>query len=182
MPELVLEGFDKLADGLTIKAPATLRRMAFNVDANVASAGRRQEQRDAHNLEMGKLQRKGRITRVFSKWDSEVGWVSTTRQAGKGGTGFRMASFGWERVRKATVTAPYSSQLVNLWGKATKAYTRKSPVVGQPGRLIVWGTKGHEKRPQRYYWSKAFDAMSRAVGPAIARTEKNFLPQLEEII
>ena len=179
MPELVLEGFDKLADGLTIKAPATLRRMAFNVDANVASAGRRQEQKEASSLEMGKEQRKGRITRVFSKWDPEVGYVSTTRQAGKGGTGFRMASFGWERVRKATVTAPYSSQLVNLWGKATKAYTRKSPVVGQ-GSGGVW-QKG-EKRPQRYFWSKAFDAMSRAVGPAIERTEKKFLPQLEEII
>jgi len=179
MPELVLEGFDKLADGLTIKAPATLRRMAFNVDANVASAGRRQEQKEASSLEMGKEQRKGRITRVFSKWDPEVGYVSTTRQAGKGGTGFRMASFGWERVRKATVTAPYSSQLVNLWGKSTKAYTKDSPLVGQ-GKGRVW--KKGTKRPQRYFWSKAFDAMSRAVGPAIERTEKKFLPQLEEII
>ena len=181
MPELVISGFEKLTEGMTVKAPVVLRRMAFNVDANVASAGRRLEEKKAHSLDMGQMQQKGAKDRprIRSKWDPKVGWVSTTRQAGKGGTGFRMASFGWERVRKASVTAPYSNQLANLWARPTKPYRWESPTVGQPGNLISWDQGS--RRPVRYQWSQTYNILASVQGEAIARTETQFAPKIEEI-
>ncbi len=181
MPELTVNGFDKLVQNLSIKVPATLRKMAFNVDANVAAQGRLDEQRLAHSLEMGKPQRKGlfSIAKVRSKWDARVGWVSTTRQAGQGGTGFRMASFGWERVKKASVTAPYSSQLANLWSHATRPYRKKSPLVGSPGHYMRW-QKG-QQRPARYDWSEVYSILGGEIPAAIAKTEEKFAPVFKEM-
>lgn len=182
MPELVIDGFHKLTEGLEIKLPSVLRKMAFNVDANVASMGRIREQQSAHSLEMGKPQIKGienlRHPRVRSKWDPKVGWVSTSRMAGKGGTGFRMASFGWERMKKASVTAPYSNQLANLWHRPTRPYRGDSPVVGRPGELVIWG-KG-VRRPVKYVWSRTYAILAALREPAIARTEKQFQPKIDK--
>ena len=182
MPELVISGFEKLTKGLEIKLPSVLRKMAFNVDANVASEGRVREEKSAHTLQMGQLQVKGeknlRNPKVYSKCDPKVGWTSTTRQAGKGGTGFRMASFGWERAKKASVTAPYSNQLANLWHRPTRPYRGDSPVVGKPNELIIWG-KG-SRRPVKYKWSQTYNILASMQGTAIARTEKQFQPKLDE--
>ena len=181
MPELVIEGFDKLTEGMTIKVPHILRKMAFNVDANVASMGRRYEQAHANDLEMGRMQKKGDGPfRIRSKWDPSVGWVSTSRSAGKGGTGFRMASFAWERVRKSKVTAPYSNQLANLWANETKPYSSRSPIVGQPERLKVW-SRG-ERRPSRYNWSVTYNILAGMRDKAIEKTAAEFLPKVEEAI
>ena len=49
MPELVISGFEKLTKGLEIKLPSVLRKMAFNVDANVASEGRVREEKSAQS-------------------------------------------------------------------------------------------------------------------------------------
>ena len=180
MPELVISGFEQLTKDLEFKAPTVLRKMAFNVDANLASAGRLMEERRAHNLRMGEVQKKGflDIPRRRSKWDPKVGWVSTTRQAGQGGTGFRMASFGWERVKKATVTAPYSNQLANLWHRQSNPYRAKSPLVGSPGHYMRW--KEGEQRPMMYQWSQTYNILASLQGQAIAKTEAQFAPQLEE--
>lgn len=182
MPELVIEGFDRLTKGMVIKVPHVLRRMAFNVDANVASMGRRYEQAHASDLQMGRMQMKGDGTyRIRSKWDANVGWVSTSRSAGKGGTGYRMSSFGWERVKKAAVTAPYSNQLANLWANQTKPYEAKSPMVGQPGMLRVW--RPGERRPSRYNWSVTYNILASMRDKAIDRTAAEFLPKkVEEAI
>lgn len=181
MPELEVTGFDRLVENLSVKAPATLRKMAFNLDANVASMGRLDEQRLAHSLEMGKPQRKGfwSLAKVRSKWDPKVGWVSTSRMAGKGGTGFRMASFGWERVKKASVTAPYSSQLANLWSHATRPYRSNSPLVGSPGHYMRW-RKG-QQRPARYDWSEVYSILGGEIPAAIAKTEEQFAPVFREM-
>ena len=179
MPELVIDGFEKLLNGLEIQLPSVLRRMAFNVDANVASEGRIREQKTAHTLQMGQLQVKGtKAPKVYSKWDSKVGWTSTSRHAAKGGTGFRMASFGWERAKKASVTAPYSNQLANLWHRQTKPYRGNSPIVGRPGRLIIW--KRGMRRPVKYNWSTTYNILASVQDVAIARTEKQFQPKLDK--
>lgn len=182
MPELVISGFEKLLNGLEIQLPSVLRKMAFNVDANVASEGRKREQKTAHTLQMGRLQVKGmkslRNPKVFSKWDPKVGWVSTSRMAAKGGTGFRMASFGWERAKKASVTAPYSNQLANLWHRQTEPYRWDSPIVGRPGRLIIW--KRGVRRPVKYNWSATYNILASVEDSAIARTEKQFQPKLDK--
>jgi len=183
--ELKTEGFDALLNKLGVVLPKLVIRMAFNIDANIASEGRIKEQREANKLEMGKPQYKGkrgdrrRKFKIRSKWDSNVGWVSTSRSAGKGGTGFRMASFSWERVRKNRVTAPYTSQLANLWANQTKPYTSQSPVVGQEGGLTVWRTG--EQRPSRYNWSTVFKALADTQQSAIAKTEAKFASLLKEI-
>ena len=179
MPELVLSGFDELTKGMTIKVPSVLRKMAFNVDANVAAEGRRFEQAHASDLMMGQPQRKGNDGfRVRSKWDPDVGWVSTSRSAGKGGTGFRMASFGWERVRKGSVTAPYSNQLANLWHRPPKPYRADSPVVGRPGELVIWGAGS--VRPVKYHWSQTYNILASMQDKAIEKTRQKFMPKLEE--
>lgn len=182
MPELVISGFDKIVEGLGITLPSVLRRMAFNVDANVAAEGRIREEKSAHTLQMGQLQVKGRKTlknpKVYSVWNPKVGWTSTTRQAAKGGTGFRMASFGWERAKKASVTAPYSNQLANLWHRPTRPYRGDSPLVGRPGDTIIW-RKGM-RRPVKYRWSQTYNILASMQGTAIARTEKQFQPKLDE--
>ena len=185
MPELVIDGLDRLVDGLTIKAPALIRRMAFNIDANVASEGRiKEEQKNlsGNKLRMGLPQRKGffSLARVRSKWDPKVGWVSTTRSAGQGGTGFRMASFGWERVRKYAVTAPYSNQMANLWHRVTRPYRAKSPLVGTPGHYMRW-KKGWQ-RDARYSWATTYSTLASLQGNAIAKTEKQYAKQLQETI
>ena len=183
MPELVISGFEKLLNGLEIQLPSVLRKMAFNVDANVASEGRKREQKTAHTLQMGQLQVKGmnslrRSPKVFSRWDPKVGWVSTSRMAAKGGTGFRMASFGWERAKKASVTAPYSNQLANLWHRETDPYMRNSPIVGRPGKLTMW--REGARRPVRNNWSTAYNILASVEDVAIARTEKQFQPKLDK--
>ena len=117
-------------------------------------------------------------TKVFSRWDPKVGWVSTSRMAAKGGTGFRMASFGWERAKKASVTAPYSNQLANLWHRETDPYMRNSPIVGRPGKLTMW--REGARRPVRYNWSTAYNILASVEDVAIARTEKQFQPKLDK--
>ena len=181
MPELTISGFDELVQGMTVKVPSLLRKMAFNVDANIASAGRLLEQRQAHTLRMGQPQRKGfwSFAKVRSKWDPDVGWVSTSRAAAKGGTGFRMSSFGWERAKKGSVTAPYSNQLANLWHRPSREYRSTSPLVGTPGHYTRWH-KG-ERRPARYNWSRTYGILASMQAPAIAKTEAQFAPQIEEI-
>ena len=184
MPEIRTEGFEELLNKLGVVLPKMVIQMAFNIDANIASEGRIREQQEANELEMGKPQTKGtgrrkRKFRVYSRWAPQVGWVSTTRHAGKGGTGFRMASFGFERVKKNRVTAPYSSQLANLWAKETKPYKSQSPVVGQEGRLMVWG-KG-DTRPSRYDWAAVYKALASTQRSAIARTEAQYAPKLKEM-
>lgn len=180
MPELTVNGLERITEGLGVQLPSVLRKMAYNLDANVAAQGRLDEQRLAHSLEMGKPQRKGfwSIAKIRSKWNPKVGWVSTSRMAGKGGTGFRMASFGWERVKKASVTAPYSSQLANLWSHATRPYRSNSPLVGSPGHYMRW-RKG-QQRPARYDWSEVYSILGSEIPGAIARTEKQFQPKLDE--
>ena len=181
MPELVIEGFEKLTKGMLVKVPQFLRRMAFNVDANVASMGRRYEQAHASDLQMGRMQKKGYGPyRIRSKWDPEVGWVSTSRNAGKGGTGFRMASFGWERIKKAAVTAPYSNQLANLWANETQPYAAKSPIVGQPGMLRVW--HAGQRRPSKYNWETTYNILASMRDRAIDKTAAKFLPKIEEAL
>ena len=185
MPELVISGLDKLIDGLTIKAPTIMRKMAFNVDANIASEGRiKEEQRNlsGSRLRMGLPQRKGfwSLAKVRSKWDPKVGWVSTSRSAGKGGTGFRMATFGWERTKKFAVTAPYSNQMANLWHRPTKPYRGNSPLVGTPGHYMRW-RKG-ARRDARYSWATTYSTLASLQGNAIARTEAQFSKELQESI
>lgn len=181
MPELTIDGLDKVIEGMTIKLPTVLRRMAFNVDANVAAEGRLKEQRTANRLNMGRPQRKGffSIAKVRSKWDPKVGWVSTSRLAAKGGTGFRMASFGWERAKKNAVTAPYSSQLANLWHRPTKPYRGKSPLVGTPGHLMRW--QRGQRRDARYDWSSVYHILASMAPKAVARTEAQFAKELENL-
>lgn len=180
MPEITTEGLERIVQGMTIKLPSVLRRMAFNIDANVASEGRLQEETIANRLRMGNPQKKGfGPARVRSKWDPNVGWVSTSRSAGKGGTGFRMASFGWERVKKASVTAPYSNQLANLWHRPTKPYRETSPRVGSPGHYMRW-MKG-ARRPVRYSWATTYRILANMAPQAVARTEKQFKKEIEEL-
>ena len=180
MPEITTEGLERIVDGMTIKLPSVLRRMAFNIDANVASEGRLREQVTANRLRMGNPQKKGfGFAKVRSKWDPDVGLVSTSRSAGKGGTGFRMASFGWERVKKASVTAPYSNQLANLWHRPTKPYRGKSPLVGSPGHYMRW-MKG-ARRPVRYSWATTYRILASMAPQAVARTERQFKKEIEEL-
>lgn len=181
MPELTISGFDKLTDQMTIKVPSVLRRMAFNVDANLAAEGRKKELRTANKLRMGEMQKKGKNDRfrVRSEWDPNVGWVSNTRRAGNGNTGYRMASFGWERARKYSVTAPYSNQLANLWHRPTKPYRWDSPEVGRPGETFSW-RKG-QRRPVRYSWSKTYQILASLQGYAVAKTEAQFASELKEM-
>ena len=189
MPELVVEGFKELTDLLEFKTPTALRKMAFNVDANIASAGRLVEERrmtarggssgKGQPLRMGLPQRKGfwSLPKVRSKWDPNVGWVSTSRMAGKGGTGFRMASFGWERVKKNTVTAPYSNLLANLWHRRTLPYRKKSPLVGTPGNYMRW--KAGWQRDARYDWSATYGILVSMQDQAIAKALVKFSKELE---
>lgn len=182
MPELETKGFDELLKKLHVVLPSMARRMAFNVDANVAAEGRKAEQMsDANQLQMGQPQRKwGRKYLVRSKWDPKVGWVSTTRQAANGGTGFRMASFSWEVKRKKTaVTAPYTSQLANLWSHETKPYRSESPIVGQKGMTRVW--KEGERRPIKYNWSRVYSVLAGSISGAIARTDEQFSAEMEKL-
>ena len=175
-----MRGFDELLKKLHVVLPAMARQMAFNVDANVAAEGRRKEQREANKLHMGQPQRKGgNGYRIYSEWDSKVGWVSSTRQAAKGDTGFRMASFSWETRKRYAVTAPYTNQLANLWARETKPYSRRSPVVGQRGMTRVW--RQGERRPVRYSWTSVYAALAQSVGGAIARTDQKFSAELEKV-
>ena len=185
MPELVIDGLDKILDGLTIKVPSLLRKMAYNVDANLASEGRIKEEKanlSGSRLRMGLQQRKGfwSLPRVRSEWDPKVGWVSTTRAAGKGGTGYRMASFGWERAKKYAVTAPYSNQMANLWHRPTKPYRGTSPLVGTPGHYMRW--RQGSRRDARYNWSITYSTLTALQGSAIARTEAQYSKKLQETI
>ena len=191
MPELTVEGLDKVIESMTIKLPSVLRRMAFNVDANVAAEGRLKEQQTntsrggsagkGQKIRMGLRQRKGffSIPKVRSKWDPKVGWVSTSRSAAKGGTGFRMASFGWERAKKGSVTAPYSSQIANLWHRETNAYKGRSPLVGTPGHYGRW--QRGERRDARYDWSSVYHILASMAPKAVARTEAKFAKELESL-
>ena len=183
MSELVTQGFEELLEKLHVVLPSMARRMAFNVDANIAAEGRKAEQQDlgANKLQMGQPQRKwGRKYLVRSKWDPKVGWVSTTRQAAKGGTGFRMASFAWEvRRKKTAVTAPYTSQLANLWSHQTKPYKSDSPIVGQEKHTRVW--KKGDTRPAKYNWSRVYSVLASSVSGAIARTDAQFSAEMEKI-
>lgn len=180
MSELQLNGFEDLLNKLHVVLPSMARRMAFNVDANVAAEGRIREQQEANQLQMGKPQRKGSNNyKVRSEWDSEVGWVSNSRRAKTGGTGFRMASFAWEVGKKYRVTAPYTNQLANLWAKETKSYSAASPIVGQKGATRVW--KVGEKRPVRYDWTSVYQALAQSVNSAIVRTDKKFSDELRKV-
>lgn len=166
--------------------------MAFNVDANLASEGRiKEEQKNlartgesgkGQKLRMGLQQRKGfwSLPKVRSEWDPKVGWVSTTRSAAKGGTGYRMASFGWERAKKYAVTAPYSNQMANLWHRPTKPYRGTSPLVGTPGHYMRW--RRGERRDARYNWSTVYSTLAALQGSAIARTEAQYSGELEKTI
>lgn len=186
MAEIVeIKGFDELVKGMTVRVPVTLRKMAFNIDANVAAEGRKKEQKsDAVNeLRMGMTQTKpkrdGYVSRIFSSNDPKVGWVSTTRRDDDGNP-FRMASFAWERAKKGSVTSPYSSQLANLWGKQTNPYRRNSPLVGCKGRNRLMRWEEGSVRPVKYHWSQVASIMANAIPGAIERTGKEFLPKLEK--
>lgn len=183
--EFKVEGFDELTKKMFVRLPSTVRKMAFNLDANIASEGRLKElSGSANRLAMGKEQitsYKGiRRQGIFSKWDRKVGWVSTTRQAGKGNTGFRMASFAWERARKSSVTADYTNQLANLWANPTKPYTSRSPLVGQAGRRLGrWGVG--QSRPSKYSWSTVYTVLSGTAPSALAKTEVSFQKELNKL-
>ena len=182
MPELQTTGFQDLLHKLHVVLPEMARNMAFNVDANIAAEGRRDEQRsDANQLQMGMPQRKrGKRYLIRSAWDPKVGWTSTTRMAADGKTRFRMASFSWEvKHRKYAVTAPYTSQLANLWGNETKPYEKQSPIVGQEKMTRVW--KRGQKRPAKYNWSRVYSVLAGAVTGAIARTDAKYSAEMGKL-
>lgn len=185
---LEVEGFEQLTDRMKVKVPETIRKMAFNLDANVGGSkeSRRKELLQAHTLQMGYLQYKprrgnhsGSSLRLNSAWDPDVGWVSIHRRAGNGASGYRMASFSWENVRKRySVEAAYTNQLANLWANPTKPYTRISPYVGQ------WGTKRKrwkigQSRPSKYDWSMTYSILQSSIPNAIKKTESKFKDLLD---
>jgi len=177
------EGFEELAEKLTIRLPSTVRRMGFSLDAKLAVIGRKQEQIEANTLEMGRPQRKGRGRySVYSMWHPRRGWVSTTREAAasKGGGPFMLSniSFRGARKYKDAVVGHYTSQLANLWSHRTKPYTAESPVVGQKGREKTWGVG--DRRPARYSWSAVASVLARMEGQAVKRTEAEFADQLKK--
>ena len=190
MAEIVeVKGFDELVKGMMIRVPVTLRKMAFNVDANVAAEGRKKEQDSSsvNELKMGEVQLKRKkgeyVSRAFSSKNAEVGWVSNTRKDDNGKP-FRMASFAWERAKKGSVTSPYSNQLANLWGKRTKPYKQMSPWVGRIDGTYDSLMRWHRGsvRPVKYHWSQVANVMASAIPGAIERTGEKFLPKLEKDI
>ena len=178
MAELKVQGFDELTKKLDVVVPQVLQKMAFSVTAKTAAEGRKREQRVANKLDMGKPQKKGPGGyKVRSIWDPKVGWTSATRNAGKGGTRFRMASFAWERVKKKDqAKAAYSSQLANLWHRPSRPYRMESPEVGQMGRTFRW--QRGQRRPVKYRWSAVYNALAQSVPTAIQKTEKEWTPKL----
>lgn len=180
-----MNGFDELSKRLFVRLPETIKKMAFNADANVAALARLKEQASkANQLHMGRSQIKShgkqRVERVFSKWDSKVGWVSTTKQAANGETGFRMSNFSWERPRKTSVTAEYTNQLAFLWGKGSKPYEQWSPLVGHDEKHLGRWAPG-QKRPVRYNWSTVYSIVQGTVSSALSRTEKQFEEELRKL-
>lgn len=183
--------FKELLDYLKLEYPRLAAKMSSNLVGNIASQGRKAEMRTANKLQMGQMQIKPknnipRPAKQYSKWDTDVGWVSTSRMAGNGKSGFRMGSFAWERAsrHKRTSTAAYSNMLANLWGHETKPYSSKSPLVGRPGTGPFgegksW--KAGEVRDARYQWSTVIGSMRTAVTTSIARTEDKFKERLENI-
>lgn len=181
------KSFDKTLEDMRDKWPLTWARMASNVVANVAAQGRKKEQQTAHELVMGEVQTKSKnaksVTKRFSKWDSNVGWVSTSRPAGNGKSGYRMASFSWERTKKQRQTSAfYTSQLANLWSHRTNKYSEDSPYVGRPNEfryLKRW--KAGDSRPQKYNWTSVRNILAGEVDSSIRRTEQKFSRELKEL-
>ena len=178
--------YKALIDQFRIEYPRLAAKMNTNVVANVAAEGRKAEMQSAHQLKMGQFQIKPKngiyATKQFSRWDEHVGWVSTSRGAGNGKSGFRMGSFAWERSnrKKMTTTAAYTNQLANLWANETKPYSVDSPFVGRVGTSgRIW--KAGQRRDSRYSWSTVESSMRNAISGAIKTTEAKFKERLEEI-
>lgn len=173
---LDLDGFDDLVKKLGA-SPTWLSVMADDTVGPVLNWGRKEEQKASSGLRMGLAQRKGEDGyRIRSAWDNRVGWVSTTRKAAKGGTGFRMASYSYEVGRKAKnrSKASYTSQLAALWSKPTRPYRADSPLVGTEGHVGHWAQG--QVRPVKYRWSTTINIMRNEIPAAIARVESNWNP------
>lgn len=183
--ELEVKGFDDLLDKMTIKLPQRIREMAYDTTGKVAAIGRKKELVHANNLHFGYVQRKSKgktkVVRQFTRWDSKVGWVSTTRQSGDGKSGFRMAQFSWERAKKTSAEADYSNIAANAWSKATKPYEKNSPYVGREGTRYVRWKKGEARTAVHYRWSVVYSMIASAVPQAIAVVERKYDKEFKKL-
>lgn len=183
--ELDVKGFDDLIDKMTIKLPEKIREMAYDSTGKVAAIGRKKELVHANNLHFGYVQRKSKgktkVERKFTKWDSHVGWVSTTRKSGDGKSGFRMAQFAWERAKKTSAEAGYTNIAANAWSKATKPYEKDSPYVGRKGTRYVRWRKGEARTAVHYNWSIVYSTLAGAVPKALAVVESKYDKEFKKI-
>jgi len=198
-----LEGFDELQKKLTIVLPKIVRDMAFTTDAVAAALARKDEEQSAISLKMGQVQQKPILEgkgkdrkpsgegylplRVYSKWSSTSGWVSTTRTVKKGPKKHKvevpmsMGHFTWAKgtkSRKGSVVAEYGNRLANLWARDVH-YTKNSPLVGNPKHLALY--RADVTRKARYRWSVTARIISSMGESAVARTEKMFADEFKEL-
>lgn len=173
-------GYENLLKELKVQLRNQVDHLAATTIAKTATTGRLREQdRAMPSLKMGQLQqsttggegnRQYGVVRTFSK-QTRRGWASTTRKDSKGRE-FAMAHFAWDRARttKTRKAAAYTSQLANLWGNPTKAYSTASPAVGNPNSPIRFGKGAHRKR--RYFWSMTEAVMRDSIVEGIKKAEQ----------
>ena len=170
-------GYQNLMNQLKVRLPDDVKHLAQTAIAKTAATGRKREQNLAMpSIQMGQEQQStvgedNRIeVRTFSQRTAQ-GWASTTRKSNDG-TPFAMAHFAWERVKKTKTkqSAAYTSQLVNLWGKPTKPYANRSPLVGNPDKPMSW-RKG-AVRQRRYFWSMTEAVMRDSIAEGIRKAEE----------
>jgi len=196
---VTIEGFDELQKKLKITLPDMIREMAFSTDASAAAFARKEENEGASRLTMGQEQQKPytdekgnakkdekyRPRQVYSKWDSSLGWVSTSKMTKRGP--MAMGHFTWAegtKHRMDSVISHYSNKVANLWARPTKPYAGKqgkggSPLVGNPKHLTYWA-KG-ESRPAKYNWSITAAIINMMGDEAVAKTEKKYAKRIKEL-
>lgn len=178
---------DKVTKLFNVVLPLEVRKVQQDAVAVTAAEGRRKEQTSASKLKYGLTQltwdsyAKTYRIRRFSKWTATVGYVSTSRKD-KNGNPYRMASFAWERAKKGRVTAAYTNQMANLWGKPTKPYSRRSPTVGLWDRKQFKRWKVGESRPVKYDWSRAESIIAAAMPTGVAKAEERLKKRMESEI
>lgn len=186
------DDYDNLLSKL-LKAEKLTADMVRETVRDVAYAGRIRATKtiDGH-LQMGQTQTKGKkgamVSRRFSKdGPSGQGYVSTTRQAGQGGS-FRLINYSWERAKALNAqgyvkkrflrSANVSSLMANLWANDTKPYGKGSPWFSRNGGSTGRWQAGSVRKGKNF-WSKIVQDFQSGVPQGVARVERKYTSQME---
>lgn len=184
------KGFEDLIKRLG-QANQSVTGGAVGAVSSAALIGRRKADSGAvaRNLDMGRNYSKWKGNKggqqprhTYSKIGEYGAWASTTRKGkvktenGIKATDWMLSRYSWETVPrrngKGRAEAKFTSQLFNLFGKATRPYKARSPRYEKAGG--EWGSIAEgESRPGRpAVFAGTVQAIRSSVPAAIARVDK----------